>query len=317
VLSQYAEVGYGLAAGIALIGLGLGLSVRVASGAGGVFGYIASWLVNFGLVGGAVAAAPLVAQASYDTADQLVLMATGSGVAGLDVIKAGFDLMSRVWNHGVTGSAYNPLNWLQYIWVMALSAVLFVGHLWLSWLIGWTTILFWLSAAVMPILLPIMFIPPLAGIGAGGLSIVVSNMIRLLVLGLVIGVGRDLVEGIVIPPGTEEITMLDIGAAIVAVFTVSLLAWASSSIASSIARSAAPSTGLNSFVTAIAGGAMMRGSTSGGGMASGGARSSLSAGAMGGGGGGGHPPTPPPAGGAAARAAGGGGGGNISRQTRA
>jgi hypothetical protein len=295
-LDVLSQVGFRLAATLAGISLLFGLSAVIGGGAN-AFAYVTTWIIRAGLIGAAISFGPLIAQETYATADEIIQVVTGTGVAALDVLQRGVDIVARVWDHGVTGSAYNPINWIQWWWTVLWSLFLLIPHAWLSLLIAWAALYLWLAAALSPLLIPLLWVPPLAAAGAQGLTLLVSSAVRLIVLGIIVGITGDVFLDVVIPDGASELTMIDLFGATVTTGVITVLAWTASSTAAAIARGAAPQTGFNAIAGTIMGVALGRGIGSSAGFVQAGRAASGSAptppapspGGAGGGGRGGRP----------------------------
>jgi hypothetical protein len=250
---------YGFRFGASLAAISLLFSLALASlGIGNAWQGTLGWIIKTGLILGCATFAPIIAEEVFNAADEFVRAVTGTGVTGLDVIERGATVIARVWEHGLVGSAYNPANWPQWIAIMVSAGLIFVFHVWISLLVSFSIVHFWLFSALMPITVMFLFIPVLSGVGAQALAQMVSGMIRLVVLGIIIGeLGETFLE-VTLPGETEELTLPMLFAPAVAIAVLTVISWTASSTASAIARGAAPSTGLNAIATTFFAGAAMR-----------------------------------------------------------
>lgn len=260
------------------------LGIRLAQGAEGVSGGVIEWIVHTGLIVGAVTFWPLVVEESYNTAQEVSVLISGHGISGLDIIHRGYDLFIRVVEHGVSGSIWNPGNWLLYPVVIVLALVLFIVHILLSFIVAAAILQFWIGAAAVGIVVPFALVRSgLGSIGYQAMAFIVSCVVRLIAISAIMAFGDELATSVMIPDAGAPITFLQLAAADLTVGLVAFLAWKASSWASQIARAAPGGTGVTALVSAAVVGAGRGGAA----MMSGGAAGVGGAGQAGGFGGGG------------------------------
>lgn len=282
------------------------LGIRLAQGAEGISGGVIEWIVQTGLIVGAVTFWPLVVEESYNTAQEVSVLISGHGISGLDIVQRGYDLFIRVVEHGVSGAVWNPLNWAPYLIMVVLALVLFVVHILLSFIVAAAVLQFWIGAAAVGIVVPFALVRSgLGSIGYQAMAFIVSCVVRLIAISAIMAFGDELATSVMIPGEGEALTLLEIAAADLTVGLVAFLAWKASSWASQIARASPGGTGVTALVSAAVLGAGRGGAAMVSGGAVGAGAGGGRAGGFGGGGG---------SGGGAARAAGAAGGsGGSSR----
>jgi hypothetical protein len=252
-LQVVADVGWRLGAGIASITLLLGLSVRMAGGAQGTIGYVLGWIVQSGLVLGAISFWPLVADESFNTAEEIVQMTTGAELSALDVLERGFDWYARVWEHAMAGSVWNLLQSLLMALSLGAAAFLVLGaHVVVSLVLAASILQFWIGAAIMPLAIHFFFVPGLQGIGGQAFAFMIAATIRLIFLGVIIGAVREVFLDLALPDFQTTATITDVFAAGLASIVAGYLAWVSSTWASVLTRGSVGSTSVTSILASAA-----------------------------------------------------------------
>jgi TrbL/VirB6 plasmid conjugal transfer protein len=252
-LDVVADVGLRLGSAIATIALLLGLSIRIAGGAQGTVGHVLSWIIQTGLILGALSFWPRIASESFATAEEIVRMTTGAELSALDVLERGFDWHARIWEHAMAGSIWIIVQSLFAAMSMGTAALLVLGaHIVVSLVLAASILQFWLGAAILPLAIPFFFVPGLQGIGGQAFAFMVAATLRLIFLGVIIGAIREVFLDIALPDFQETITVTDVFAAGLASVVAGYLAWVSSTWASVLTRGAVGSTSVTSILASAA-----------------------------------------------------------------
>jgi len=260
IMVQMADVGWRLGATIATASLLFGLAIRVAAGGGGVVPAVVAWIITTGLVLGALSFWPLLMQESFNTANEVSALFGGGGITALDVIARGYGLFARVFEAGVQGAIWNPVNYLMYFLMLIQALFILLIHTFLSLIVAASILQFWIGGAALPIIIPFALISGLQGLGFQAFVFVAAAVLRLIVISIIITVGQDAVLDIIVPDAGGVLTLIDLVAAGLAGLVVLYLAWQASSWATTIARGAAGGTGITGLVTTAVTAGAVRGS---------------------------------------------------------
>ena len=246
------DIAFRLGATIATISLLFALAVRIGGGASGAAAMILQWIISTGiLVGGALTFWPVIMDRTMETA-QAIAGAFGGPISAIDVIEKGYNIFARVIDNGIQGSIWNPVNIVQYFLAISAGIGLMLLHAALSLIYASAVISFWVGGAILPILIPVAMISGPSGVGMGVFAFVIAAMVRIISLGVIIGVGGGMVENTIVPGPGEEQTLFDLGAAVLSMLVMVYLAFIASSWASAFARLASPTSSLTGLISTVA-----------------------------------------------------------------
>jgi type IV secretory pathway TrbL component len=290
-----AEIGRELAAIFWSTSVLFTLSVMIAGGASGVAAYIIRAVIWGGIVIGGLMLWPTVVEELWASLNELSVWISGSEFNPLATAERGFDLLKRTTDQAMSWNLLLPWNWPTAIMIIGAGVGIQAIFLFLSLVLAFGILQFFLMAGVAPLMIPFVLAGPLSGFGMTLVGGMLSSLVYLASLSVIITVGEAAFTEATIASHDEVLTFDDMWNVTLASLAVLLLAWRGSAWAANITRGASGGTGLTGIFGTLAGMALARGGGAAAGtapagqVAAGSSRAGLGAAGAGGRGAGGAP----------------------------